>query len=154
MPLAAQAQRLELDDTLSPQQNFTVDMALSSGELREMIIALMNGDDTQQRQGKIPDVDVRLDTAAYVGKNARIYLTLQTPVNGLVSPESMLLSWQTSGVFGSGQVRPGQSTLVFQGVIQQPVSGDVFNFTLEFGTNSALPPSFRFEPKYEIELIQ
>ncbi len=152
---AIQAQRLELDDSLSPQHSFGVDMSLSSGELRAMIVALINGDDTQQtkKTGNIPDVDVRLDTSAYIGKNAKIYLTLQTPTNVFVSPDSMLLSWQTSGVFSNGQVRPGQSTLVFQGMIQQPVSGDVFNFILEFGANNALPPSFRFEPKYEIELI-
>jgi hypothetical protein len=100
--------------------------------------------------GRIANVEVRLDTHQFVGRAARIYLTLPVPSSGLGGTSDLELRWESSGQFLAGAVRPGQSTLVFEGVVDAPVTSAVFNFVLALGKGAAADP-FDLEPVYEIE---
>jgi hypothetical protein len=60
------------------------------------------------------------------------------------------LRWEASGRFSAGTVRPGQSTLVFEGVIEEPITSAIFNFVFALG-NGAVADPFVLEPVYEIE---
>jgi len=61
-------------------------------------------------------IDVRLDTRAWQGQNAQIFLTLDDfEVTGLT------VSWPAKGLFMEGQLQPGQRALVFAGVVPGPV---------------------------------
>ena len=64
----------------------------------------------------------------------------------------MRLDWEAAGRFLSGSVRPGQATLVFEGLIEQPVTGGLFNFLLEIGRVSAVPQN-SLEVIYELETL-
>jgi len=100
--------------------------------------------------GRVPAVEVRLDTRAFVGQPARIFLTLPRPADAL-GVTDLELRWDASANFLPGAVRPGQSTLVFEGVIEQPVTSVVFDFLLIMDNGVAAGP-FELEPVYEIEL--
>lgn len=148
----AQAQRVRLDDSLSPVDVFAVDLEWSQSEMRRVLAAMLGGtDDDVMLTGHVTNVDVRLDTRDYVGQSARIFLNLPALINGLGNSAGFELSWNVSNPFFSGSVRPGQSTLVFDGRIEQPVTAAVFSFALllESGADA---PVFDVEPYYEIEL--
>lgn len=148
---AAVAQRTRLDDSLSPTQTHTVDLAWSPAEVTRALHALVAGapDSMPAVSGRIANVEVRLDTHEFVGRAARIYLTLPIPTSGLGGTLDLELRWEASGQFLAGTVRPGQSTLVFEGLLDAPVTSAVFNFVLALGSGAADP--FVLEPIYEIE---
>ena len=148
----ALAQRTRLDDSLSPTQTYTVDLAWSPAEIMHAVQALVAGapDSVPAVTGRIPSVEVRLDTREFVGRAARIYLTLPVPSSGLGSTLDLELRWEASGQFLAGTVRPGQSTLVFEGVLDAPITSAVFNFVLALESGTATDP-FVLEPVYEIE---
>ena len=151
---SASAQRVRLDDSLSPTQSYTVDMSWSHGELHRALNALMVGasDPGPPLSGTIANVEVRLDTSDFVGESARIYLALSSLISGLDSSVGLELRWEVSDEFLSGAVHPGQSTLVFEGTIEAPVTSAVFSFllVLENGTDVDL---FEVEPTYELEIL-
>jgi hypothetical protein len=148
---AALAQRTRLDDSLSPMQTHTVDLAWGPTEITRALHALLAGapDAMPAVTGRIANVEVRLDTHEFVGRAARIYLTLPVPSSGLGGTMDLELSWEASGQFLAGAVRPGQSTLVFEGLLDAPVTSAVFSFVLALGSGAADP--FVLEPIYEIE---
>ena len=132
---SASAQRVRLDDSLSPVDTLTLELAWRPGDIRRALSALMAGapEAAPPMTGQAANVEVRLDTRDFVGRPARIY------------------RWQASGAFLPGEVRPGQSTLVFDGVIEEPVMDATFSFmlTLEGGTDADV---FDVEPSYELEI--
>ena len=67
------------------------------------------------------------------------------------SPPGFELSWQASGPFLAGAVGPGQSTLVFDGVIDAPVMSASFSFMLSLQGGAEFDV-FDVEPYYELEL--
>ena len=148
------AQRVRLDDSLSPTQSYAVDMSWSPGELHRALSALMAGasDAGPPLTGHIANVEVRLDTRDFVGESARIYLALPSLISGLESSAGFELRWDAGEEFLSGAVRPGQSTLVFDGTIEASVMSAVFSFllVLEDGTVADL---FEVEPTYELEIL-
>ena len=98
--------------------------------------------------GRLPGVEVRLDTREFVGRQARIFLSIQ----GLGDAPDVRLGWDAGGRFLAGSVRPGQATLVFEGLIDQPVTSAIFSFTLEVGEASAVPQN-SLEVIYELETL-
>jgi len=157
MALAAasvSAQRVRLDDSLSPTQSYAVELSWSSGDINRALNALMAGasDAGPPLTGRIANVEVRLDTRDFVGESARIYLALPTLISGLESSAGLELRWDASDRFLSGAVRPGQSTLVFDGTIDGPVTSAVFGFllVLEDPTDADF---FEVEPTYELEVL-
>jgi hypothetical protein len=108
-----------LDDSLSPVQTHPVDLAWRPSDVMRAVDALFAGapDALPAVTGHVPNVEVRLDTRAFVGRPARIYLTLPMPGSGIGGTLDLELRWETSGPFLAGAVRPGQSTLVFEGTL-------------------------------------
>jgi hypothetical protein len=152
--MSAQGQRVRLDDSLSPIQAFAVELAWSPSEVTRALQAMLLDapEATPRATGRIPNVEVRLDTSEFVGRAARIYLSLPIPSSGLGGTLDLELRWEASGSFLPGAVRPGQSTLVFEGVLEEPVTSVVFNFSLALENGAAADP-FDLEPVYEIELL-
>jgi hypothetical protein len=145
------AQRTRLDDSLSPVPTHAVEFAWGPAEIRRALNALVadTPDSMPPVTGRVANVEVRLDTRDFVGRTARIYLTLPFP-QGAGGALDLELRWEASGLFSSGAVRPGQSTLVFEGVIEEPVTSAVFDFLFALGNGAAADPFF-LEPVYEIE---
>ena len=144
MPAAA----AKLDDSLSPRQNVDViiDWRYNTN--------LDNLDEEQLNAlySNVRDFEVRLNTAQYNGKQARIYLGLPVVIPGLDDPAGMRLSWTTRGVFADGTVTPGTRSLLFEGLITSAVLIDILDFTIEIDGRSFNNP-INFEPEYEIETV-
>lgn len=148
------AQRQALDDSLSPRRNFSLDLQWNAQEMGQAIAAMINNNAAAlpPLTGHLTNVETRLDTRRYVGRHARIYLTVPVSYAGTHSPHNMLLSWKTRGLFIAGSARPGQSSLIFDGIIEQEVTGDVFDFTVAIEQGD-VPDSFTLETDYEIEIL-
>ena len=116
-----------LDDSLSPRRQVDLDLQWKfQGNPDTLSDAEFNSLTAQAR-----NLDTRLDTSAYVGSEARIFLELPILVRGLGNPSSLALSWTTGGLFNAGRVTPGNRQLIFEGQITQPVMRDTMTFTFE-----------------------
>ena len=151
---AAHAQRVLLDDSLSPQQNFAIELNWSAQAVDQAMSALFADQDVAlpPLTGRLTGVDIRLNTSAFVGKQARIYLSVPAGIAGDNSGGTLQLAWQASGRFESGSTRPGQSVLIFEGPVDSPVLGGIFDFAISMGSAGAAEP-FSFELQYELEVI-
>lgn len=151
---AALAQRALLDDSLSPRQIYDLDLGWGPQEIMQSVGALLDDRDPNLPPitGFLPGVDIRLDTRAYVGKSARIYLRLPTAMPGADNVGDIELTWRANGKFQDGSVSPGQEALLFEGVIDDPVTGGVLNFSIAIGAGG-VRQRFNLEPIYEIEII-
>ncbi|NNJ93325.1 MAG: hypothetical protein HKP57_01075 [Halobacteria archaeon] len=145
---AMPAGAVKLDDSLSPRQNVdvSIDWRYSSN--------LDNLDEEQLNAlySNVRNFEVRLNTAQYTGRQARIYLSLPVVIRGLDDPAGMRLSWTTRGVFSDGTVTPGTRSLLFDGIIKDAVLIDILDFTIEIDGRSFNNP-ITFEPEYEIEPV-
>ena len=150
---AAFAQRVVLDDSLSPRQAYTLDLAWQSQDITAALQAMLGDDDAAlpPLRGYLPDVEIRLDTRAHTGQRARVFLSLPAAIVGEAGG-TLELSWKGRGDFLSGSVRPGQQALVFEGEIERPVLQGVFDFMVALQVGAAAS-SFTFEPVYEIEVL-
>lgn len=138
----------KLDDSLSPRQDIDVIIDWSHrGNLENLDEEQLNA-----LTSTVNNVEVRLNTAQYVGRQARIYLVLPVIIRGLDDPDALRLSWSTRGVFSDGTVTPGARALLFDGVIIDPVMIDVLDFTIDVDGRSFNEP-INFEPEYEIEAV-
>jgi len=148
------AQRVQLDDSLSPIDTVPVELTWEPGALRRALGELMAGvpNAGPPLAGRVDNVDVRLDTSEFVGQSARIYLTLPAIVPGLGRPGDLTLNWNATHPFIAGAVRPGQSTLVFEGIVETTVTRAQFSFalTLDRGADT---DTFDLEPYYELEVL-
>jgi hypothetical protein len=137
-----------LDDSLSPRRQVDLDLQWKYGGNTEKLgDAEFNAVSATAR-----NLDTRLDTSAYVGSEARIFLELPILVRGLGNPSSLVLSWTTGGLFNAGRVTPGNRTLIYEGSITQPVMRDTITFTFDLDARYLHQP-LRLEPVYEIEII-
>ena len=150
----AGAQRMRLNDIPSPTETYSIDLQWQAAQIRQVLTAMAGGDvaGAPPLTGNVSGVQVRFDTRAFVGKRARIFFALPSAINGVESSANIEVRWQTSGPFLAGAVRPGQSTLIFEGVIEQPVTGFVMDMTVAL-QNGATADTFYLEPYYELELV-
>ncbi len=148
------AQRVRLSDALSPQQNYSLDMARQSHEITHMISAMLNGNAAAMPplMGIVPGVEIRLNTSEYTGQNVRIYLVLPATITADPSMGSLQLSWEVSGDFLPGSVHAGQEALLFEGELKNPVASGTFNFMLLVDSDE-IEDSFIVEPYYELEVL-
>lgn len=145
----ASAQRVRLDDSPSPVDSLHVDLAWETDAIAALATARPSSvDDLPPATGRLPGVDVRLDTREFIGRQARIFLSIQ----GLGEAADVRLAWEAGGRFLEGSVRPGQSALVFEGLIEQPLTSGIFSFFLEVGEVSAVPQD-SLEIIYELETL-
>lgn len=93
-------------------------------------------------QGTI-GVALRLDVSAFRGRAGRIYLVLPEQAT-----PGIHLAWRTQGRLLSGQAKPGQRVLVFEGSIGTPFLEDWLQLDIEAageGLAGTQPLSFHFE---------
>ena len=146
--VAAPVAAVKLDDTLSPQQN--VDVIIDwryKASLENLTEEQLNA-----LHAAVRNFEVRLNTAQFTGKTARIYLVLPVVIRGLDNPSGLRLSWTTRGTFSDGTVTPGTRTLLYDGIIDKTVMIDILDFTIEIDGRSFNNP-ITFEPEYEIEPV-
>ena len=80
-----------------------------------------------------------------------IFLLLPARIQGLRATGGLTLTWTARGRFNAGTVRPGESSLLFEGVVDSPELRDFINFTFVIDAREMLK-AIRLEPIYEIEL--
>jgi hypothetical protein len=100
----------------------------------------------------VPNLEFRLDTAAYVGKRARIYLVLPEFVPGLRAQNGMRVEWTSRGSFLAGSALPGQRTLVYDGLVQRPVLHETLDLSVYLDARY-LDRGLRFDPTFEIDVV-
>jgi hypothetical protein len=139
-----EAAPVRLDDSLSSQQR---------------VVMRQEWRDTRPNQGHRMDlmtvlarasVEVRLKTEAYVGRNARIFLVLPTLANTGALPADLRIEWRTRSTMRAGVAGPGSRTLVFEGRVTAPITGDWFDFYVT-ADSRGLGSNVQFEPYFEIE---
>lgn len=143
--LASQACAAQLDDSASPRQRVEVkprwqfqgEDALSPERISRMIV-------------DVPNLEIRLDTGAWKGRNARIYLVLPPLIPGVNAPEGLRAEWRARGAMQAGSIIPGGRVLVFDGLIDRTQTVEFFDFTIYLDTRFT-QRGIRFEPKFEIE---
>ena len=145
IPVGTQCAEI-LDDSLTPRKQYSVQFKWAH---RDNTIGLTQADFFLM-ESTVSGVEVRLDTSAYEGQQARIYIRLPRQIDGFTSTEHFLLSWKTDRLFYQGSVRPGNRTLLFDGVIPSPVMVEVFTISLEADARY-LNGKIQYAPIYEIE---
>jgi hypothetical protein len=131
-PVAAATYRL--DDSASLPRESTALLGWNS--------AAPSRHGSETLQGTV-GVALRLDVAAWQNRSGRVYLVLPEQ-----STPGLRLHWRAQGRLLSGQARPGQRVLVFDGAIATPILEDRLELDIEAvgddfpGTQ---PLSFHFE---------
>ncbi len=147
--LSAAVAAERLDDSLSPQQQFNLQLDWKTSSID---LGKLNQREIHRVIARVKNVDTRLDTSKYLGKEVRIYLSLPILIRGLNNPQGMDFSWTTNGLFLDGQLTPGNRQLIFAGKVARPVMVDNFNFTFEFDARD-LTQTLRLEPVYDLEIV-
>lgn len=142
---ASAAAPKKLDDRGSPRSLVNVESrwlhsgeGLSPEQLNAMVATVTN-------------LEFRLDTSAYVGKRARIYLVIPEFVQGLRSSAGMRVEWTSRGSFLSGAALPGQRTLVYDGLVQRPTLHEALDLSVYLDARY-LERGLRFDPAFEIDV--
>ena len=136
-----------LDDSLSPRQAINVRLRWAhQGDTGQA-----SDRDLRKLVAVTPDVEVRLNTQAYVGNNVRVFLALPIQISGLSGSGGFRLSWETRGGLAPGATTPGNRSLLFKGPLNDPLLIDYFTFTLEVDANR-LTGELRYAPIFEIEV--
>ena len=137
----------KLDDSLSPRQRIdVVTHWLYDG------VGDWNADQINALVADVHAMEFRLRTAAFVGRNAEIYLSVPLQVPGLRSPTAMRIEWTTRGVFSPGAVVPGNRALVYRGKITAAVMSDFFDFRIYLDARK-WERSIEFDPVFEIDVL-
>jgi hypothetical protein len=140
---AAAAAAQKLDDAPSPKQRLDAQPRwlhnegyIGSAERLNALVAT------------VPGVEVRLNTATHVGKRGRIYLVMPQFIPGLSSPNGLRLEWRARGTFQSGSALPGEKSLLYDGPVTAPITGDVLDFNVFIDARHQAS-ALRFEPTFE-----
>ena len=136
-----------LDDSLSTRQQFDVDLVWKERHNTENL-------DTRELNALIAqarDVEIRLNTAPYIGQRGRIYITLPLNIRGTADSSALRMSWTTNGLFSNGSLTAGNRVRLFEGEITERVMTDVFDITFEIDARQVYN-NLRFEPIYDMEL--
>jgi len=135
-----------LDDRGSPRSQVNVESRwVHSGEG-------LNPEQMNAMVATIPNLEFRLDTSAYVGKRARIYLVIPEFVQGLRGPNGMRVEWTTRGQFMAGAALPGQRALVYDGPIQRSSMQESLDLSVYLDARY-LERGLRFDPVFEIDVV-
>ena len=137
-----------LDDSLSPQQQFDIDLVWKQHNNTE------NLDERELNAliARAHHVEVRLNTAPYVGQRGRIFIALPLNIRGTGDASALRMSWTTNGLFASGSLTAGNRVKLFEGEITDPVMTDIFEITFEIDARQVYN-NLRFEPVYDIEIF-
>lgn len=139
---------VRLDDTASPRSRVDAQPRwLHTGE------GLANPEMVNAMIAQVANLEVRLNTARFVGKRARVFLVFPEFVPGIRSRSGIRAEWRTRGVLLPGSALPGARALVYDGPITKPFLSDFLDLSL-FIDARYLDSGARFEPVFELELAQ
>jgi len=141
------AAQTRLDDSASPRARLEVTPAwLDSAS------DVASDDEVNTLLANVPGVEYRLNTSAFVGKSARIYLVLPQAIAGLKTAGGIRAEWRTrSNLFMPGSVLPGARALVFTGQVSGALTTVVFDYVISIDARAMLRP-LEFRPHFEIEV--
>jgi len=147
-------QRVPLDDSLSPQRYYALDMNWGPADVGQAIAALLADQDAAlpPLRGFLAGVEVRLDTRRFLGERVRVFMSVPGPIVGDESAGTLQLEWHARGAFESGSLLPGQPALIFEGRLDRPVLAGTFDFAVTMSSIGAAD-TFDFELDYELEII-
>ena len=92
-------------------------------------------------------VNVRLNTAPWLGKTSKIYMVLPTESTGTVK-----VAWRSHGLLLDGQLVPGGRTLVYTGTIREQRMEDVLDVQIEAdGIRLSNAQQLRFQFEIDVE---
>lgn len=114
-----------LDDSASPRQRVAPVITLS--DQGRPLSETLDATGAVVRYGRI---EYRLNTAAYVGRQAQVFFVIPPQIQGLRSPAGLRADWRGSGQFAEGSARPGERRLVWSGRITQPWLVETIDLTL------------------------
>lgn len=137
---------IRLDDSASPRSRVTVQPRWLYNEE-----GLGNPERVNAMIADVGNLEVRLNTARFVGKRARVFLVFPEFVPGVRSRGGIRAEWRTRGVLLPGSAFPGERALVYDGPIAQSTLSDTLDLSL-FLDARFLDRGARFEPTFEIEI--
>jgi hypothetical protein len=137
-----------LDDSLSSRQQFDLDLDWKQQQNIE------NLDEREQNAliARAHHVEIRLNTARYIGQRGRIFIVLPLNIRGTVDSTALRMSWTTNGLFSSGSVAAGNRVKLFEGKITDSIMTDVFDITFEIDARQVYN-NLRLQPVFDIEIF-
>ena len=142
--LPASAERL--DDSLSTQQQFDLDLNWKQQRNTENL----NERELNALSARAPRVEIRLNTARFVGQRGKIFISLPIDIRGTGDSSALRMSWTTNGLFSNGSVTAGNRAKLFEGEITEAVMDDVFDITFDIDARQVYN-NLRFQPVFDIE---
>ena len=140
------AQIVTLDDSASPRQRVTAGF--------EWVVDRVNAETDPDtlfiQRGSVTGLEYRLDTSAFVGRQARIFLLFPRETGGLDAGGSTELSWRTRGTFIDGSVRQGERALIFEGTIPAAQMVAIFDLDILLDIRD-LTGELWLEPRFVLE---
>lgn len=133
---AAQAETHRLDDSLSQVFPPVAEWAWEPGSLR-------SGTTRMHMQVR---VNARIDTKAWAGRQARIYMVLPADAGAPVTAE-----WDTQGRLLGGRLVSGERALVFSGIVPGPWLEDTMRVRLTSDNRFARESGNRFAFHFELD---
>lgn len=135
-----------LDDSLSIQQQFDLDLDWKyTGKTDDLTERQLNALTAEAHH-----VEIRLNTASYVGQQGAIFISLPINIRGTGDSTALRMSWETNGLFANGAVSAGNRAKLFEGEITESVMTDVFNFTFNIDARQVYT-NLRLQPVFDIE---
>jgi hypothetical protein len=148
-PVAAETGRVQALDaglSLQPRVHASLDWAMPMRAAGSDVAAL------NRLAARVQSVEVRLDTQAFVGRDARIYIVLPDLLRGMARADSLRVGWHARGRFNDGSLVAGQRTLLFAGRIDEDTLADVLDFVIHMDARDR-DGTVHLEFAYEIELL-
>lgn len=102
-------------------------------------------------------VAYRLSTAAYVGRQVRIFYVIPQGIPWLRSPSGMTVEWRPGAQLAGGTAHPGERRPVWSGIIQTPWFSDAIDLSWQVDLSQVDFRSgarFGIEAYFEIEVIR
>ena len=138
-----------LDDSASPLTEVQAQVFSETGQL------LSDSVNPQQAIMRFGQVTYRLNTASYVGQQARIYYVVPALIAGLVDSHGVQVQWISDGKLADGSAYAGERKLVWSGQIDEAWFTAHLNLTAVVNLNLLKfdNTNFGFESYFEIETI-
>lgn len=146
LPAIAQTR---LNDDASPRSQVQASKVTS-----EVGLPLEESPDAQFADARFGRIEFKLDTAAYIGREARVYFVVPHHIPSLLRPSGLTVSWRGSGDFRSGSARPGERQLVWTGRINEATLSTSLDVTMRVDLTAVADSEqdgLGFEPYFEIE---
>jgi len=146
LSVAQPASAERLDDSLSTQQQFDLDLNWKQQHNTDDL----NDHEFNALTARARHVEIRLNTARFVGQRGKIFIRLPVNIRGTVDSTALRMSWETNGLFSNGSVSAGNRAKLFEGEITAPVMSDVFDITFDIDARQVYN-NLRFQPVFDIE---